>query len=33
VPLIIVSIPLRFLLGETEAWHRFARWLIDSTGL
>jgi hypothetical protein len=31
VPLIIVSGFLRDMLGATEPWHRFARWLIEVT--
>jgi hypothetical protein len=31
VPLFIVSVFLRTMLGATESWHRFARWLIDVT--
>jgi hypothetical protein len=33
VPLIVVSIPLRTAFGATQAWHRFALWLIQTTSL
>jgi len=29
IPIIIVSVFLRQMLGATETWHRFARWLIE----
>jgi hypothetical protein len=32
VPLLIVSVPLRQLLGQTELWRRFALWLLHATG-
>jgi hypothetical protein len=32
VPLILVSIPIRAIVGATETWHRFALWLLDVTG-
>ena len=29
VPIIFVSVPIRFALAETETWQRFAAWLIS----
>jgi hypothetical protein len=29
---IIASVPLRFALSRTEAWHRFAVWLVGIRG-
>jgi hypothetical protein len=25
---ILLSVPLRWLVGESQAWHEFARWVI-----
>ncbi len=33
VPLVVVSIPLRAMIGSTETWHRFAVWLLRATGV
>jgi hypothetical protein len=27
--LVFVSVPLRYALGQTDAWRRFAAWLIS----
>jgi hypothetical protein len=29
IPIIFLSVPLRFALAETETWQRFAAWLIS----
>ena len=33
VPLIAVSLPLRQMIGATEAWHNVAKWLLQITGV